>query len=484
MSLVYKSVTGSFWAFLDIVFNKIVYFIATLILARLLGPVEFGYIGLLLVFVAIGNTMIDSGLSVSLVRAIKPDDIEYSTIFFFNIILSLITYLIIFSIAPLIADFYNLPILKNLLRVYCLSFIISAFRIIPQVLLIKDMNFKKITILNIPGNIIGLILSVWMAMHNYKIWSIVSLHLSTQLVTTLMFWFYIKWKPKLEFSISKMKYHWTFGYKLMLSAQLNTFFDNIYNILIGKIYNIQTLGYYERAYTLNNYPVSILSGIINKVSFPLLSNLLEDQKRIKNVFRNILMLSFYISAPLMLGALVIAKPMFILILGKQWLPAVPFFQILCLGYMVYPVHTLNVNILTVYGRSDLFLKLEGVKKVMVLLLIIVSIKYGVYGLVWSSVLASFAGLFINTYYTGSLISYFTKDQLKDILPTFIYSIIMAIFMFAIYSFLSSCSESTQLLITALFGFIIYISISILAKNNSFYFLLNQIKNIKTYDSSN
>jgi O-antigen/teichoic acid export membrane protein len=483
MNLVYKSITGSFWSFVDIVFNKVVYFIATLVLARLLGPVEFGYIGLILVFVAIGNTLIDSGLSVSLVRTKKLDDKEYSTVFYFNITLSIITYLFIFLISPYVADFYNLPILKNLVRVYCLSFIISAFRIIPQVILIKNMNFKKITLLNIPGNIIGLVLGVWMAMHDYKIWSIVSLHLSTQLVTSLLFWFSIKWKPKLLFSFSVMKHHWNFGYKLMLSAQLNTLFDNIYNILIGKFYSIQTLGYYERAFTLNNYPVSVLSGIINKVSLPLLSNLQEDQKRMKSAYRNILMSSFFISAPLMLGALVIAKPLFVLILGDQWLPAVPFFQILCLAYMLYPIHSLNVNILSVYGRSDLFLKLEIIKKIMVLLLILATIKYGVYGLVWSSVLASFAGLFINTYYTGSLILYYTKDQLKDILPTLLHAIIMATFMFAIYSFLSTYSVFIQLMLPTFFGVLIYFSVTFFSKNKSFYYILNLIKNKNIYDSS-
>jgi O-antigen/teichoic acid export membrane protein len=186
---------------------------------------------------------------------------------------------------------------------------------------------------------------------------------------------------------------------------------------------------------------------------------------------------------MMLGALVIAKPLFVIILGYQWLPSVPFFQILCLAYMLYPIHSLNVNILAVYGRSDLFLKLEIIKKMMVLFLILTSFKYGIYGLVWSSVLASFVGLFINTYYTGSLILYYTKDQLKDVLPTLLHSIIMAISMFALYSSLSSYSVFVQLILPTLFGVLIYLSTTFLAKNKSFYLILNLIKNKNIYDSN-
>ena len=174
-----------------------------------------------------------------------------------NLVMSLIAYLFIFIAAPFVADFYDQPILKALIRIYCLGFIITAIRMIAQTILVREMNFKKIAILNIPGNIVGLIIGVWMAMNEYKVWSIVGLYLSNQIVATIMYWIFIKWKPKMVFSIDKMKYHWNFGYKLMISAQLNTVFDNIYNILIGKFYSVQSLGYYERAYNFNNYPVSI-----------------------------------------------------------------------------------------------------------------------------------------------------------------------------------------------------------------------------------
>lgn len=476
MSLVYKSFSGAIWSLIDIMFNKAIFFIATLILARIIGPTEFGLLGLIMIFVAIGNTFIDSGFSVSLVRTIKPDNSDYSTVFYISVFLSIMAYLFTFILAPFVADFYNQQILKSLIRLFCLSFIVNAFRIIPQVLLVKEMNFKKITILNIPGNVIGLFLGVWMATNGYKIWSIVGLHLSTQIVTSFMFWIFNSWRPALSFSISKMRYHLNFGYKLMLSAQLNTIFDNIYNVLIGKYYSIQTLGYYERAYSLNNYPVSVIAGIINKVSLPLFSNIYEDRHRMLSVYRKILVLSFYISTPLMMAAIVLAEPMFILILGELWLPAVPFFQILCISSILYPIHALNINILSVHGRSDLFLKLEVIKKFMVLLLVFISIGFGIYGLVWSSVIASVVALFINTYYSGSIIMYFVRDQLNDILPTFFQSVLTTIIMFLTFNLLCTSSIYMQVFIPAIVGLIVYITVSLIAKNESLHIILSLMKN--------
>ncbi len=484
MNIKEQSLHATIWTIIDIVFNKAVFFIATIVLARLLGPHEFGLVGLIMVFFTIGATLVDSGLSVSLIRTANPDDLEYSTVFYMNLVMSTIAYLLIFISAPFVADFYAQPILNLLIRIYCLGFIITAMRMIAQTMLIREMNFKKIAILNVPGNIVGLIIGVWMAMNEYKVWSIVGLYLSNQIVASIMYWIFIKWRPKIVFSIEKMKYHWNFGYKLMISAQLNTLFDNMYNILIGKFYSVQLLGYYERAYTFNNYPVSILSGIIGKVSLPLLSQISNDKQRTLHVYRKILMLAFYISAPLMLGALVVAEPLFSLILGQQWIPAVPFFQILCLAYMLYPSHSLNINILSIYGKSDLFLKLEIIKKVMIIALVLLTFNFGIYGLVWSSVIASFAALFINTFYTGGLILYYTKDQIKDLIPTLIISIFMAIIMYIIHLSLVSYVDIIQIAIPSILGIFFFGLLSYITKNESFFNLISLMKTKSLNDTSN
>jgi O-antigen/teichoic acid export membrane protein len=480
LSLIKKSISGTIWTFLDIAFNKSIYFFATLILARILGPNEFGLMGMILIFYTIGNTLIESGLTVSIIRTSNPDEVDYSTLYYMNLAISFIAYFIIFISGSFIANFYNQPILESLVKIYCLGFIVNAFRMIPNAILVKEMNFKKIALLNVPGNLIGLGLGIYMALNGYKVWSIVGLYLSTQIVTTLMYWMFVKWKPLFKFSKSKMKYHWGFGYKLMLSAQLNSIFDNIYNILIGKFYSVESLGYYERAYTLNNYPISVLSGIISKVTLPLLSKLADDKKKTKIVYRKLLMLTFYISAPLMLGLFVIAKPLFLLFLGDKWLEAVPFFQILCLGYFLYPIHSLNITILSVYGKSNLFLKLEIIKKLVVLILVFSSLNFGIYGLVWSSVIASFVALFINSFYSGKLIFYNTKSQLMDLMPTFIISLFMAIFMRFIYLlFENSDNYMLSLILPSIAGFCIFSILSFFTKNESMHdiFVLFKKKSI-------
>ena len=228
---------------------------------------------------------------------------------------------------------------------------------------------------------------------------------------------FIKWKPSFYFDFANYKDHFKFGYKLTLSALLNTVFENIYNILIGKFYNVKTLGFYERAYTFNNYPVSILSGIILKVSLPSLTSIKGDEVRLQKAYKSIMQMSFLISASGLAFAALLAHQIVKLFLGEQWLPIVPLFQVLSVSFMFYPIHSLNINILSVFGRSDLFLKLEVVKKIMILTVVAICFNFGVIGLVWSSVINSILALIINTHYSGRFLNYPTKNQLLDLLPT-------------------------------------------------------------------
>ena len=467
MSLINKSLFATIWTLIDVFFNKAIYFIATLILARLLGPKDFGIISMIMVFFTIGTTLIDSGLSISIIRSSSISQKEFSTIFYLNVGLSFIVYIIIFFFAPLISIFYNQEILIQLIRVYCLGFIITSLRMVHQSRLIKEMDFKKITLLNIPGNIIGLGVGVCMAVNNYGVWSIVGLFLSTQITATISYWIFYNWRPSVVFSYDCMKQHWKFGYKLMISAQINSIFENIYSILIGKFYSVQTLGYYERANTLNNYPISILTLIISKVSLPLFSQIADDKEKLGEVYKKVVLMAFYIAAPIMLGALALAKPLFELVLGKQWLPAVPLFQILCLSYILYPIHSLNINILTAFGKSGLFLKLEIYKKIVLVILVIIGVNFGIYGLVWSSVVSSVVSLFINTYYTGDLIAYTTIKQLRDLLPTLIMAVIMASVTYFLYFQLIDYVLMVQLIVPLLFGFLAYIFMSKITNNTSF-----------------
>jgi O-antigen/teichoic acid export membrane protein len=466
LSLGIQTLNGVLWTLCDIVVNKSIYFISTILLARLLGPTEFGILGMILVFFAIGNTLIDSGLSVSIIRTANPSRIEYSTVFYLNIFISILAYLIVFFVAPLVADFYNEDSLVLLIRVYCLGFMITAIRIIPSAVLVKEMNFKKITIFNIPGNLVGLFVGVWMANNGYQVWSIVGLFLSTQILTSSIYLIFGKWKPGLFFEYKHVKHHWKFGYKLMVSGQVNTIFDNVNNILIGKLFGVQTLGYYERANTLSNYPMSVLAIITSKVSLPLFSNIVNDTEKARRVYRKVMLLSLYFTAPLMLGAIIIAEPLIIFFLGEKWKLSIAFFQILCLSYILIPIHSLNLNILSAFGRSDLFLRLELIKKAMFVLIVVIGLSFGVNGLLWSGVLSSVIALFINTHYSGRIINYSTREQLKDILPTLLLSASMFLILYVSKDLVSEYARLTQLFLLTLEGVLVFFGLSILTKNES------------------
>ena len=475
MSLIKKSAVGAAWTFFDVIVNKAIFFTSTLVLARILDPSDFGVLGMIMVFFAVGAALIDSGLSVSIIRTDRPTDVEYSTVFYLNLILSALAYLVVFIAAPYIAKFYNQDLLVSLIRVYCIGFIISAFRLIPTAVLVRNMDFKKITIYNIPGNIVGFVVGVLMAQNGYKVWSIVGLFLSTQIVSTFIYFFFGKWKPVLRFSRKYAIFHWDFGYKLMISTQINIVFENIYNVLIGRYYGVETLGYYERAYTLCNYPMSILTIVANKISLPLFSQITDDSVKTRITFRRVLLFSFFLSTPLMLGAIVVAEPLIYLVLGDKWGSAVAIFQVLCLSYVWYPIHFLNINILSVSGRSDLFLKLELLKKVLLIITVVIGISFGIKGLVWSSVAASTLSVLLNTYYSGKIFDYSGKDQLLDLFPTLSISVITALVLYISKTLLIGYPPYLILILLVVEGILLFLGLSRLTKNESYYEFLKIIK---------
>lgn len=474
MSIKKQSIVATIWSFLDIVFNKATYFITTFILARLIGPKDFGVVGIIAVFLGIGMTFVDSGLSTSLIRSRDVED-DYSTVFFSNLGLSIFIYFVFYFLAPFVANFYHKPVLEALIRVYCIGFILIAFRMVHQVILIKAVDFRRITVLNIPGNLAGLLISLFMAKKGYGVWSLVGLYVSTQMVTTILYWLALSWKPKLKFSTIAFKRHFNFGYKLMISANLNTVFDNIYNLIIGKSYSIEALSYYERAYSLNNYPISTISGIISKITLPILSQVNNDEAQLYKTYRKFSLLTFFITCPIMLGSLALAQPIIDLLLGPKWSQAVVMFQILCLAYMFYPTHSLNINLLSVFGRSDLFLRLEIIKKALVMILLAIGMIFGIYGLVWSSVAASIIALFINTYYTNHLIKYSTKKQLLDMMPTLFISSLMAIMVYFVYNFLVYMNLISRLGISIFVGIISFFLLSRVFAKEAFKDLTSLIK---------
>lgn len=459
MHLKKQSINGALWTLIDMFINKGAYFLTTVILAGIIGPEKFGLIGMITLFVTIGNTLIDSGMSTSLLRLKDVTSQDYSTVFVTNVSVSIVVYSLIFLLAPYIAIFYNQQILVSVIRVYCLGFIINSFRSVHNVKLIREFQFRKLTILSLPGNVISVCISIYLGRIGYGVWSIVGLFLINQIISTIIFWIFIKWNPIWKFSFSNFKYHFNFGYKLLLSAQLNTIFENINNILIGKFYDVRVLAYYDRAYTLNSYPASVLSGIIMKVSLPTLTVIKDESERLQNAYKVIMQIAFFISAVSLGLAAIIARPIIIIFMGNNWLSLVPFFQILAISFIFYPLHSLNINILSLFGRSDLFLRLEIIKKISAVILVIIGFNFGIYGLVWSNVIGSILALVINSYYSGQFLNYSTRDQLVDLIPTILVVSFIVGGLFVFEHFINFSNHYLNVLATLSLGVFVIVLLS-------------------------
>lgn len=368
-------------------------------------PEEFGLIGMIAVFMGVGQGLIDSGLTQSLIRTESPTQEDFSTVFFFNLGGSVLIYGLLYACAPLIADFYNQEILTGIIRIFGISFIITAFSTVQLTRLTKQMDFKTQLMVALPSLIGSGLLGVFLAYNGYGVWSLVWMHVCQAFLNTVQLWYRTKWRPSLVFSIEKFKYHFGFGYKLTLSGLLNTVFKNIYQIIIGKYFMASQVGFYTRASSLKQLPVTNLSNALNKVTYPLFASIQDDDARLKRVYQEIMQMVVFVIAPVLIIMGVVAEPLFRFLFTEKWLPAVPYFQVLCLVGILYPIHSYNLNVLKVKGRSDLFLQLEVIKKILQVAIIMVSIQYGIMGLIWGQLVTSVSAFFINSYYTGKYTLY-------------------------------------------------------------------------------
>lgn len=475
MSLRATATKGVFWTFMQQFGTQIIRFGVMLVLARLLMPAEFGLIGMITVFMGIGQSLMDSGLTQSLIRSENPDQEDYSTVFFFNLTGSVIVYFLIFFTAPLIASFYSQPILIDILRVYCLSFIIMAFSAVQLTRLTKQMDFKTQMTVAIPSIIGSGLLGIFLAYKGYGVWSLVWMNVFQHFLNSAQLWIRTKWQPSFIFSVIKFKEHFNFGYKLTLSGLLDTFFTNIYQIIIGRYFVASQVGFYTQANTVKQLPVTNISGALSKVTYPLFASIQNDDIRLKRVYKEIMQMVVFVLTPVLIIMGVLAEPLFRFMFTEKWLPAVPYFQIMCLGGILYPIHSYNLNILKVKGRSDLFLKLEIIKKIMVAITITISIQFGIMGLIWGQLVNSILAFVINTHYTGKFLKYNTLQQSLDILPIlFLGFFVGACVWFSDnYLHINQLQDFYRLTILALGGSILYIAFAYLFKMSS----LDSIKKI-------
>ena len=430
-SLKSKTVKGVGWSFIDNLSSSGITFLVGLVLARLLTPAEYGIMAIITIFIAVSNSIVDSGFSNALIRKTDARRVDYNTVFFFNLVVSAMLYVILFLASPAISVFFKEPLLIEVMRVIGWVLVINALAIIPRTLFVKDVNFKTQTKVSLIASISSGVVGIGMALAGMGVWSLVGQQLSRQLLNTLFLWIYCKWRPMWEFSVQSFRELFGFGSKLLLSGLLNTVFQEIYSLVIGRCYTSAQLGQYTRASQFNQIFSSNLTTVVQRVSYPVLSSIQNEPERLKEAYRKVIKSTMLISFACMLGLAAVAKPLIVLLIGEKWLPAVGFLQIICFSGMLYPLHAINLNILQVKGRSDLFLKLEIIKKIIAVGPLVLGVMFSIEYMLWGSVCISLIAYFLNSYYSADLIDYPTKEQIKDILPTFLVSFVTATVMWSL-----------------------------------------------------
>ena len=456
-SLKNRAVHGAKWSFIDNISNSGVTFLVGLILARLLTPAEYGIMAMIAIFIAVSNSIVDSGFSNALIRKVRIDRVDYNTVFVFNLIVSIVLYILLYTSAPAISLFFKEPVLTNVLRVIGLILIVNALGIIPRTILVRGIDFKTQTKVSIISSVSSGLVGVGMAIMGFGVWSLVWQQLSRQILNSLFLWIFCKWIPQWEFSIKSFKEMFGFGYKLLLSGLLDTLYKNIYYVIIGRCYSPAQLGHYSRAEQFNMIFSSNLTSIVQRVSYPVLSSIQEEPERLREAYRQIIKTTMLVTLACMLGLAAVAKPLIIILIGEKWLPAVSFLQIICFSGMLYPLHAINLNILQVKGRSDLFLKLEIIKKTIAVFPILIGIFYGIEYMLWGSVLTSFIAYFLNSYYSADLIRYSTIEQIRDVLPVFTVSFTIAavMWLFSLLDISVYIQLPTQIIVGLTLAFAVY-----------------------------
>lgn len=473
-----KTIYGLFWSFSDLLANQGVQFIIQVILARLLVPEDFGIIGMITVFISVSESFIDSGFTNALIREKNPTQEDYSTVFYFNLFMAVFMYIILFFSAGTISNFFNEPRLIDILRVISLVLIINSFGLIQRTMLTKSINFKTQTKISVISSILSGIIAIIFAYFGFGVWSLVIRTLVMQFIQSFLLCIYNKWLPSLVFSVKSFKKFFGFGWKLLISGLINTLYNNIYLLIIGKKFSSTDLGYYTNAQKLRDVASQSITTSVQKVSYPTLSSIKEDEEKLRSGYKKIIKTSVYVTFPMMIGLLVVANPFIKLLFGEKWVNSISYFQILCLAGMLFPLHAINLNILQVKGRSDLFLGLEILKKVTAVIIIgiVLILKLGIIGLVWAMVINSYIAYFINSYYSAELLDYSTFEQIRDILPAFIASLLMGTIVYISGKVILS-SNLVVLVIQILVGSVSYIAISKIMKIEEFNYLFETLKSI-------
>lgn len=470
-----KVISSLFWKLLERGGTQGVQFVVQIVLARLLLPEEYGIIALTTIFIAIANVFIQQGFGTALVQKKHIKEEEISSVFFLNLLVALILYLIIFLISPMVAKFYEQPILTGVLRILSLSLFLGAINSVQNAVVAKRMQFKRFFFSSLSGIITSGIIGIILAYKGFGVWALVANQILNVLISTIVLWFTVKWRPRLVFKIKEVKELFSFGWKVLCSSLIDTVYNEMYGLVIGKVYSSELLGYYNRGQQFPKVISTNLDSSISTVMLPTLSSQQENKNKLKNIMRRAIMTSSFLVFPTMIGLAAIAEPMVKIVLTDKWLNCVPFIQMLCISYAFLPVHTSNLQAINAIGRSDIFLKLEIIKKTLGIVFLLIGLKFGIYVLVALKILHSLISTFINSYPNRKLLNYSFREQMKDILPAFILSIIMGIVVYAI-SFIR-VNNIIVLIMQIIIGILFYMSLAYYFKLESFMYIVTTINDI-------
>ena len=441
------------WRLLERFGAQIVAFIVSIILARLLDPVVYGTVALITVFTTLLQVFVDSGFGTALIQKKDADDLDFSTVFFFNVVVCSLLYLAMFFLAPLIASFYNNPELVPLIRVLSIVLIISGVKGIQISYVSKNLMFKKFFWATLIGTIISAIISIIMAYNGFGVWALIAQNLINQAIDALILWIIVKWRPKLMFSFKRLKVLFSFGWKLLASGLLDTGYRELRALIIGKKYSSEDLAYYNKGQQFPQLIVTNINSSIDSVLLPSMSSVQNDRDRVKAMTKKAIMISTFIMMPMMVGLAMCAESIVVLLLTEKWLPCVFFLRIFCITFAFYPIHTANLNAMKAMGRSDYFLRLEIIKKAIGLALLFATMWISIEAMAWSLLVSTVAGVIINTWPNKKLLNYGLFEQLLDMLPSVLLSVVMGAVVYLIGYF--NGIGTLTLVKQVLFGITIY-----------------------------
>lgn len=469
-----KVISSFIWKFLERTGTYLMQFIIQLVLARILLPEEYGIVAIVTVFITIANVFVQTGFNTSLIQKKDADDLDFSSVCYLSLFVALILYVLLFFSAPYIADFYNISLITPVLRVLSLNLFLGAFHSVQNAYVSRKMDFKRYFYSSLVAIIISGIVGIIMAYNGFGIWSLVTQQLLNMAFVIIILLFVIKWKPKLCFSFKRTKQLFSYGWKLLVSSLIDNLYTNLYDLIIGKKYTTSDLAYYNRGKQFPYLIIANVNGSISSVLLPAMSKKQDDKNCVKEMTRKAIVISSFVMFPLMFGLIAVAKPLVSFLLTDKWIDCVPFLQILCLSYVWWPIHTANLQAINSLGRSDIFLKLEIIKKVIGILIIVITVPFGIYALALGQVVTGILSSFINAYPNKKLLNYSYFEQIKDIAPSFVVSIIMAALIYPI-TFIKTNSLFI-IIIQVVAGIVIYGIINFIFKNEILIYLVKILKN--------